>query len=307
MFDKLRPYLPSRRFTRIAIIALAILAAIILFILFRDNVSTAIKVHQAKKTLGTGTVSSFVNEDADGDGIPDWEEPLWGTDPNNTDSDGDGISDGEEINQRRNEIQAKTGIEPEADLNETQAFAREFFGIVASLSAQGKLTDTALENLSQEFVGKTLASSVLVSPYTQADLSIVYTNTDASRKAYFDAFKKVLAPYLTTQMGLEIQVIASGIYLNDGTRIENLSIPAATYKEIATKLLTVPVPIEAANNHLALTNDFALLGISLEKTTNILKDPVVGMSGLVAYKNSLDALLATINDIDVYFESHDIL
>ena len=32
-------------------------------------------------------------EDADGDGVPNWQEILLGTNPNNPDSDGDGISD----------------------------------------------------------------------------------------------------------------------------------------------------------------------------------------------------------------------
>ena len=37
------------------------------------------------------------SKDSDGDGLADWEEELFGTDPNNTDTDGDGYLDGEEI------------------------------------------------------------------------------------------------------------------------------------------------------------------------------------------------------------------
>lgn len=35
--------------------------------------------------------------DTDGDGVPDWMEAIWGTDPNKPDSDGDGFDDGFEI------------------------------------------------------------------------------------------------------------------------------------------------------------------------------------------------------------------
>ncbi len=35
--------------------------------------------------------------DRDGDGLPDAEEPTYGTDPDNPDTDGDGLSDGEEV------------------------------------------------------------------------------------------------------------------------------------------------------------------------------------------------------------------
>lgn len=40
--------------------------------------------------------------DTDGDGLLDWEEALWGTDPNNPDADGDGTSDGAEVAAHRN-------------------------------------------------------------------------------------------------------------------------------------------------------------------------------------------------------------
>ena len=36
-------------------------------------------------------------KDSDNDGVYDWEEALFGTDPHNPDTDGDGISDSEEI------------------------------------------------------------------------------------------------------------------------------------------------------------------------------------------------------------------
>ncbi len=35
--------------------------------------------------------------DLDGDGIADYDEPFYGTDPHNWDSDGDGFSDGDEV------------------------------------------------------------------------------------------------------------------------------------------------------------------------------------------------------------------
>ncbi len=45
----------------------------------------------------TPTITPTPLPDADGDGLPDAEEPLHGTDVNNPDTDGDGCSDGEEV------------------------------------------------------------------------------------------------------------------------------------------------------------------------------------------------------------------
>ncbi len=36
-----------------------------------------------------------ISLDSDSDGLKDWEEALWGTDPHNPDTDGDGVSDGD--------------------------------------------------------------------------------------------------------------------------------------------------------------------------------------------------------------------
>jgi hypothetical protein len=82
--------------------------------------------------------------DSDKDGLKDWEEVLWKTDPNNPDTDGDGVLDGEEVKLGRNPVisgpndelsDLATGLETESSignpaskfessLNFTQEFAK---------------------------------------------------------------------------------------------------------------------------------------------------------------------------------------
>lgn len=53
---------------------------------------------------GNEQIIESQNKDTDNDGLKDWEEELYKTDPNNPDTDGDGYPDGEEINSGHNPL-----------------------------------------------------------------------------------------------------------------------------------------------------------------------------------------------------------
>ena len=52
----------------------------------------------------TSEISQENFKDSDNDGLKDWEEELYGTDPNNPDTDGDGYLDGQEVNSGHNPL-----------------------------------------------------------------------------------------------------------------------------------------------------------------------------------------------------------
>jgi hypothetical protein len=67
-------------------------------LLDETSFSVNCEVHQiAFRTNELGLFAIAAETDADGDGLGDYEELRWGTNPGITDSDGDGISDGNEI------------------------------------------------------------------------------------------------------------------------------------------------------------------------------------------------------------------
>jgi hypothetical protein len=53
---------------------------------------------------GKETIIESQNKDTDSDGLKDWQEDLFRTDPANPDTDGDGFLDGEEINSSHNPL-----------------------------------------------------------------------------------------------------------------------------------------------------------------------------------------------------------
>ena len=97
--------------------------------------------------------------DSDNDGLKDWEETLWKTDPNNKDTDADGTTDGDEIATNRDPltpgpndksgkevkiqpVAGKTDYMKEFGVNtETEALGRKIYIDYLTLKKEGALTE----------------------------------------------------------------------------------------------------------------------------------------------------------------------
>src|SRR5574343_1049151 len=90
--DKIKNYLPSKDFRkRVFFISIFL----ILFLVARYTIYPQIigLFNKKNKIPESMTISGIVDSDQDSDGVPDWEESIWGTDPKKPDTDNDGISD----------------------------------------------------------------------------------------------------------------------------------------------------------------------------------------------------------------------
>ncbi len=79
--------------------SILVLITIGIWLFSETTVSTSIPLDSSKMFTKerTATASSIHTADTDGDGLPDFEERLRGTDVEKPDTDGDGTSDGEEV------------------------------------------------------------------------------------------------------------------------------------------------------------------------------------------------------------------
>lgn len=95
-----------------AMIAGAVLIFGSLFLTLRDNASLGANIFNVLGSGETNQNSNLLQEkatfsdqsDIDKDGLLDYEEVIYGTDPLNSDTDGDGFLDGEEIASKRNPL-----------------------------------------------------------------------------------------------------------------------------------------------------------------------------------------------------------
>ncbi|MEX2052408.1 MAG: hypothetical protein WD991_01775, partial [Candidatus Paceibacterota bacterium] len=110
-------------------IAFAIAFVVVLFFLNnRDLFERKIKTDNGLTYQGNDILADLVGRDTDGDGISDWEESLWGTDPTKKDTDLNGVSDGDEIAELKRQAGMTGGEnESQSDLSQTDKFSRELF------------------------------------------------------------------------------------------------------------------------------------------------------------------------------------
>ncbi|KKR84482.1 MAG: LamG domain protein jellyroll fold domain protein [Candidatus Nomurabacteria bacterium GW2011_GWA2_40_97] len=91
-------------------IAFAVLFLLALF--FIKNKSSLLNSVKNESTTGLSygdaILEDLVNKDTDLDGVYDWEESLWGTDPTKKDTDDDGVLDNLEIK----DLSAQGGLVP---------------------------------------------------------------------------------------------------------------------------------------------------------------------------------------------------
>lgn len=319
-------YLPSKKFTLIIfsiILALAIIFISNLLIKKTRDSQAKLVATQAEKKL---TLQEFKTIDTDSDGLPDWEEALWKTDPKKSDTDGDGTTDGEEIKLNRDPLIANTakpgqtptdlfdtGVvaankkrdEEFAKLTTTDQLAQTFFSqYLASKNASG----AALSQSSKQVILDTAMSKLQVSysqKYYLSDLKILDTTSTTTLKEFVN--KIGLISFNHKSKGSEMEIFLKAMSTNDETILNGLDPIIKSYKELTSELLAVPVPKNYAPSYLSMLNNLDGIGASIEKMRSILSDPAGSIGFINVYKTSLVNLKGDILNLKTYVYARGIV
>jgi hypothetical protein len=269
------------------------------------NISSFSLAH--KRTIADGktiTLRSIASNDSDGDGVPDWEESLWGTDPEKADTNGDGISDGVEIAQKKQELRIKNQDAGAADApTETAKFSQDLFATIASLAQSGNLNQEAIDALSQK-IGENLPEMAsLPDVYRRKDLAKV-NDSDDNRRVYFATMKKITLKY--SDLGTEQALLAKESQDIDTNTLADIGTIGDSYVKVAAELSKMNVPNDVIFTHLDLINSYAKTGKSLQSLSNFDNDPLANVSILLAYTTYSNTLYNTLTRLENYFTKHGI-
>ncbi len=139
---------------KVFLVSFAVLFVFLAFFIKTKSVFKNSSLKQTGLVYNNETVGDLISTDTDGDGVLDWEESLWGTDPTKKDTSGNGLGDAAEIEKMKQATGKSTlGLaQSEENLTETDKFSRELFTTIVALNQTGGLDQNTVDKLSSSLI-----------------------------------------------------------------------------------------------------------------------------------------------------------
>ena len=248
-------------------------------------------------STSTLTNAEFADRDSDGDGLPDWEERLYGSDPLKKDTDGDATSDGAEVRQGRDPVKANTAKpgQPLSDMlprlqdphfatssTDILGIKKEFFA--KYLATQSKdIRTTTYRGLLGTFDPKKYHPQVEF-----VGLNVSSENSNDALRAYGNEFGVLIKKYTVRSHRTEEEILNDVLERNAATSskraaLQELQLPAITYKNFASDLRALKVPSTLAKPHLLIINGYAGMSQGLLDMQMLYDNPIVAAGGYEGY------------------------
>lgn len=243
---------------------------------------------------GDETLEDLVGRDTDGDGILDWEEGLWGTDPNKKDTKDDGIPDNVEIERMKSATGSTLPGGPaseENNLTETDKFSRELFSTVATLNQTGGLDQSSVDKLSDS-LAEQIQNSTQKKVFSLSDLKIIDKNDSRTIQNYNKEAGAVLYKKYPINEKI-INILKESLTENseiDSSILSKLDPIIKQIEEVIAGMIKISVPSKIAVLHLDLINVFEKIAESLRDIKLVDTDPIVAIGAISQYPKNNDQL-----------------
>lgn len=265
----------------------------------------------AEASTETALLQAIAARDSDADGLPDWEETLYGTSPNIIDSFHLGMTDGmavarglivpkavADVSVATSTFGTSTWVDKSlppapADDTLTAAFSKDFLATyLAAKQANGgaDLSQSDVTNIANQLLNSLSTSVVPVPDFKSAkDITVSGSGKD-TLAAFAVSAEAVLVKNTANATTSELNYLKSALQNNDATAFPHIASIAKGYRDSAIGLAVLPVPRELAATDLALIN--ALMRISEIATdfTRVNTDPLATMLALYQYPQAVSAL-----------------
>ncbi len=254
-------------------------------------------------------IAAQLNEiDSDKDGLKDWEEVLWKTDPHKADTDNDGTPDGQEVKDGRDPTMAgpndkikqetidkKISSSANADVtfdpnNLTDSAARDLFTKYMTVKQSGAPLSADLKNAMVEGVMKTATSKNLTMKiYSATDIHVIGDSSESALRNYANtAGESMKKSYVSGDS--ELTILSNTVSNNDNSQLEKLTPIIKGYKQSLKDLLAIPVPARLLSIHLQMINSISEVETKIEAFQYFTTDPIRAGMGISTYEASVNKM-----------------
>ncbi len=292
-----KKYLPSKKFISRAIIIFFIVLIGIVFSKISPELKARINKNRELRGL---SVRDLVENDENKNGIADWEEILFGLDPNTNGEENKAI-----IMAKKKEL-GTDSITGSQTLSTNDKLSRELFSIITSLQQTGNLNEASIDNIVGA-LDKKLSSEPIVDIYTKDTLNVKATSTTVVQ-SYYNSFGEVAIKHANEEIGDELIYISQALLKDDKKAMEIAREIARKYEEFGQDLMNIQsVPSSLVDTHLQLANNYHKTSVAIQRMSVMLEDPLFGMNAVVDYKNFSDGIVLNLEKIGSFFEKNVII
>lgn len=291
--------IPNNKILSLLVAIVLVVTIVISYNEYRDNIGTQPVAEKSAAEVKPTIVlrNTYESKDSDSDGLSDWEEVLWKTDPKKKDTDGDGSNDGEEVALSRDPL--KKG--PNDKYSETNSLVDSYtpFFQTDYNTLTSKVARTILTKSTE---GAGAAATAEITAQIKAELEIAKIYKKENLITFEPSDKKKMEKYSEELMRIQVEeIITSTKTSNDPYAYSK------AYKNMALKLSAIEVPSNLAGLHVDLLNNYNSLSIMAQRVADTEKDPIVLLATIPEYTNLISAQKLIIEQIKLYYENNDII
>ncbi|MFA5932115.1 MAG: hypothetical protein WC793_01930 [Candidatus Paceibacterota bacterium] len=266
----------------------------------KNSINSVFK-NQESGLAYTTTLKELVYKDEDGDGVPDWEEGLYGLDPTKKETT-PGTPDSVAINKLKakendaNQANAEN-IQNEENLTQTDKFSRELFSSTAALNQNGIMDQNTADQLSNSLASK-IQNTPIRKIFLLSDIKVINDNSIKAVKSYNDTLNNIQQKYPNKGTVLDVlqKFVIDENNVDSSVLVELDPIIKQTQGTI-NEMAKMNVPQFLASTHLDILNALERLS---ENTSDIRlydSDVIVALSGISQYQNNATLLESAVKKL----------
>ncbi len=279
------------------------------FIALQKSGTTVVE-NNSELVVESYIASEIASLDSDGDGLKDWEESLWGTDPNNRDSDGDETPDGEEVDtgrdptvpapgDERSEVEKLAKETYREELSDTDRFAQDFFERYLELKERNALGGAEEDALVAEFIKKS-EEGLVIDVYSSSDLNVV----SKTPEVVTEYSSKVLSVFESFSVIPENELVILSNALESGEEEDfaKLDDVISIYKTATQNLANISIPNDAISVHVSLLNGFNSMTELLTYMRGVNTDPIKAIASVNSFTIVENDIRKSIENFSIYIK-----